>query len=352
MSNPTLLPGGDGPLLGDRSLAERAQAPAVVTAPPAGDLIWRELSVADVAALTALVTRIEQADHPPYRTSAEEVREYFDDSHHWSALGAWDHDGVLRGFGFVRIPVGDSTTVRAFISGGIDPASRGRGAGGLLMDWQVDCARQMLVATNLDVPARIVCHVDEGMDTLAAMLTERGFAPRRWYTEMRRDLALPLPEVTLATTLSIEPWSADVDDAVRRAHNRAFSGLWDAQPHTPETWVQGRSHFAPEWSFVAVDRSSDRAQVAGYLMSGRYEQDWEALGWTEGYTEMIGVLTQWRGQHVATALLVEAMRAYAADGMQYAGLDVDGDNPTGAVRLYAHLGYERTRESAMYSIEI
>ncbi|MHB1063208.1 MAG: GNAT family N-acetyltransferase [Georgenia sp.] len=352
MSNPTLLPGGDVPPVDGRSLAERAQAPAVVAAPPDGALSWRELDVTDVAALTALVVRIEAADHPPYRTSAEEVREYFDHSHHWSALGARDRAGVLRGFGFVRIPVGDTAALRAFCSGGIDPDMRGRGAGGVLMDWQVARARQMLVETNLDVPARIVYHVDEGMDALAALLVERGFAPRRWYTEMRRDLSRPLPEVTLGTAISIESWSPDLDDAIRRAHNKAFADQWGSQPHTPETWVRGRSHFAPSWSFVALDRSSDRTQVAGYLMSGRYEQDWAALGWTEGYTEMIGVLNEWRGRHVATALLSEAMRAYAADGMQYAGLDVDADNPTGAVRLYDHLGYERTRGSAMYTIEL
>lgn len=352
MSNPTLLPGGDVPPVDGRSLAERAQAPAVVVAPPPGELRWSELGGADLPALTALVARIEQADHPPYRTSAEEVREYFDDSHHFSALGAWDGEGVLRGFGFVRIPVADTTMLRAFCSGGIDPAVRGRGAGGALMDWQVARARQMLVETNLDLPARIVCHVDEGMDTLAALLTRRGFAARRWYTEMRRDLSQPLPQVGLENTISIVPWSPDLDDAVRRAHNKAFADQWGAQPHTPETWTRGRTHFAPSWSFVALDRTSDRAQVAGYLLSGRYEQDWEALGWTEGYTEMMGVLQEWRGRHVATALLAEAMRAYRADGMQYAGLDVDADNPTGAVRLYDHLGYERTRSSAMYSIEI
>ncbi|WP_418606082.1 GNAT family N-acetyltransferase [Georgenia sp. SUBG003] len=104
-------------------------------------------------------------------------------------------------------------------------------------------------------------------------------------------------------------------DAVR-AHNKAFGDQWGSQPHTPETWAEGRTHHVPSWSFVALDRSSDRAQVAGYLMSSRYDQDWPALGWSEGYTEILGVLPDWRGKHVATALLTRAMRAYADDGMQ------------------------------------
>lgn len=351
MPTPALRPDGSARAL--RPLAERVHAPARLSVPDGvGGLGWRELHTGDLHALGNLVQRIEDADNPPYRTSEEEVAEYYDDSHAWSALGAWDPEGTLRAFGFVRIRHGDATLLRAFCSGGVDPAWRNRGVGGALVDWQVARARQMVVAVGLEAPARIVVHVDDGMDAMAQVLTSRGFAPRRWYMEMRRDLSLPIPRVALGTHLSVEPWTPELDDAVRRAHNKAFGGLWGSQPHTPETWQQGRTHFAATWSFVALDRSTDRTQVAGYLLSGRYEHDWPALGWTEGYTEIIGVLPEWRGRHVASALLTEAMRAYAADGMQYAGLDVDTDNPTGAPTVFAHLGYERTRGSAMYTIEL
>lgn len=353
MSTPIPAPGTGAPAAALRPLAERAQAPAALAAPAgAGGLSWRELGQEDVVALGRLVHRIEHADDPPYRTSPDEVAEYYDASHYWSAMGGWDAEGTLRAFGFVRVQRGDLTVLRAFCSGGVDPAWRQHGIGGALIDWQVGRARQMLVETGVEAPARIVVHVDEGMDAMARLLAERGFAPRRWYMEMRRDLSVPIPEVALDTHLSVVPWTPELDDAVRRAHNKAFGEQWDAQPHTPETWQQGRTHFVPSWSFVALDRSTDRAQVAGYLISGRYEQDWPALGWTEGYTEMIGVLPEWRGRHVASALLTRAMRAYAEDGMEYAGLDVDTDNPTGAPLLFAHLGYERTRGSAMYTIEI
>ncbi|GMA31460.1 GNAT family N-acetyltransferase [Litorihabitans aurantiacus] len=101
-----------------------------------------------------------------------------------------------------------------------------------------------------------------------------------------------------------------------------------------------------------MDRSSDRVRIAGYLISGRYEQDWDALGYTVGYTDLLGVRKEWRGRRVATALLGAAMRAYAASGIQYAGLGVDTDNPTGAFGLYERLGYEATRGSALYTIEL
>lgn len=336
-----------------RPLSERAAAPATVGWPSAGlGLRWRDLGPDDTAALTRLVARMEAVDDPPYRTTAEELAEYFESTHVYSGIGGSDDAGELRAFAFVRMRLGEVGLLRVFGSGGVDPAWRGRGVGSALLDWQVDRGRQILAASGRDVPARIAVQVDEGAEDLARMLEAKGFAARRWYTSMRRDLSKPIPEVTLDSTLSLVPWSPELDEQVRRAHNNAFAEHWGSQPQTQEAWSQGRTYFAPQWSFVVLDRSSDRAQVAGYLISGRYEQDWPALGWTEGYTEVMGVLREWRGRHVGTALLAAAMRAYAGHGMQYAGLDVDVDNPTGAWHLYEHLGYEPTHTATLWTIEV
>lgn len=331
----------------------RAAAPAAARWPePRHGLTWRELTVADTPALARLVARMEVVDDPPYRTTEEEMGEYFEDSHISTGIGGFDDAGELRAFAFARMRIGEVSLLRVFGSGGVDPEWRHRGIGSELLDWQVDRGRQILADCDTAVPARIAVQVEAGAEDFTALLEAKGFTPRRWYTSMRRDLSQPIPEVTLESTLALVPWTPQLDDQVRRAHNRAFADHWGSQPQTQEAWVQGRTYFAPQWSFVVLDRSSDRAQVAGYLISGRYEQDWAALGWTEGYTEVMGVLREWRGRHVGTALLAAAMRAYAADGMQYAGLDVDADNPTGARNLYEHLGYEPTHTATLWTIEI
>jgi ribosomal protein S18 acetylase RimI-like enzyme len=108
--------------------------------------------------------------------------------------------------------------------------------------------------------------------------------------------------------------------------------------------------FAPQWSHVAVDEAT--GEVAGYTISGRYEHDWEVAGFTSGYTELLGVRRAWRGRGLAPALLTAAMASFRADGMQYAELDVDTENPSGAHGLYASLGYEVTHGAIMYTIEV
>lgn len=348
-------------VLGD--LAARADAPAVLELPPAHlDLDWRPLSTADSPGLHRLLEAIEAADASHMRTSAAEVSEMLGAP--WKdlttdTLAGVDGDGVLRAYAVVEVRPGDQRTVRAFLRGGVHPAWRGRGVGPAVLAWMEGRGRQMLAATGRDVPGRLAVYVDDHQRDQRRLYAAAGFSPIRWYTQMRRDLADPVPEAPAPTGLQVVPWREDLDDAVRLAHNEAFLDHWGTEPQTRETWQNDQSCFAPTWSFVALDLSggTDAAPggapvVAGYLLSGRYEQDWPALGYRCGYTDLLGVRPAYRGRGLAVTLLAAAMRAYRADGMEYAALSVDTANPSGAHTLYERLGYEPVHGEILYSVEI
>lgn len=344
-------------------IAVRADAPEVLDLPPAHlELTWRPLQAADARALFELVQAIEAADEPPQRESYEEVVDLFDGDWkdvHRDSLAGLDADGVLRAFGFVEVRPGDRRTVRAFLRGGVHPAWRGRGIGRALVAWLEGRGRQKLVEAGKELPARLAVFVDEQARDQRRLWAAAGFSPIRWYTDMRRDLAAPLPEGRVPAGLRVVPWTPELDDAVRLAHNEVFADHWGSEPATPESWKH-HAHFVPSWSFVALSDDGDPAEgadhggpvVAGYLVSSRFEQDWEPLGYTYGYTDLLGVRRPWRGTGLASALLRHAMEAYRADGMQYASLGVDTANPSGAHGLYERLGYEATHGSVLYSVEL
>ena len=322
------------------------------------DLFWAPLSPLDNGALAALIARAESVDDPPYRTTAEETAEYFVDPT-YSGVAGRDALGVMRAFALVRLrPAGE---IYASLIGVVDPDFRRRGIGGALLHWQTERARHLIGTERAGTapgskitatPAHVVTTVLEDDERMKEHLSDLGFEPSRWFREVRRSLSDDIPEVDIDGFLTIEPWSEELDELVRIAHNQVADGEYEASEMTREEWRAGRAYFAPGWSFVAMDHSGDRARVAGFLRSGRYEQDWAALGWREGYTDMLGVLADYGGRGVAPALLTAAMRAYQRDGMEFAAAGVDSDSPTGAVDLYRELGYAPTQGSILYALDV
>ena len=337
-----------------RPLAERAQPPAAPALPAASlGLSWRPLTVADVADLAALCWAAETADAAPFRTSLEETAERFDGA--WKrpaldTLAGFDSSGRMVAFGQVTTNPGDAGTVRAFLEGAVHPDVRGRGVGRALVTWMDGRGRQLLAESGKDLPGRLLTYLEAAHEGARELFAACGFAPTRYYTEMRRPLATALPPVRPVDGFSLAPWTPEIDDAVRRAHNEAFADHWGSEPMTAEAWRLRAASFVPGWSRVAVEDAS--GEVAGYLMSARYEQDWPVVGHSFGYTSLLGVRRRWRGRGLAVALLGWAMAAYRADGMEFARLGVDTANPSGAHGLYAALGYEVDDGSVMYSIEI
>ncbi|AEE46287.1 GNAT family N-acetyltransferase [Cellulomonas fimi] len=334
-------------------IAVRAAAPAHAPLPdPALGLAWRPLTRSDAPALAELLSRTETADAVPYRTVLDEVEERLDadwkDLAHNSLVGL-DPQGVPRAWVEIDQPPGDTRTVRAMVEGGVDPQWRGRGIGRAVVAWSHARARQVLAASGKELPARISTYLADQVVDGARLMARAGMRPARYYAEMRRPLDAPLPDAPAPQGVRVVPWSAELDEGARLAHNAAFADHWGSEPRTPQQWTHGRSMFAPTWSLLALD---DDDRVVGYLLSGRYEADWEVVGHTAGYTELLGVVREWRGQGLASALLAAAMAVYRADGMQFAELGVDTANPTGAHRLYTQLGYEVYDSSTMYAIDL
>lgn len=337
-------------------LAERAAPPAALPHPPVHlELTWRPLTTADVPAVTRLVLASQEADGAPYRTSEAEIAASMEGP--WrdleaDTLGGFDDTGELRACAFVEVRPGDTRTVRAFLRGTVHPGWRRRGVGRALLRWMEGRGRQKLAESGKDLPARLAVYVDEDAKDHRRLCAAAGFSPVRWYVTMRRDLRGPLPAQVEPEGVEIVPWTPELDEAVRVAHNEAFADHWGSEPSTPETWKGHLTHHAADWSFVALDRTRIGDAVVGYLMSGRYEHDWEPVGYTFGYVDLLGVTRPWRGRRLGTALLARAMAAYRASGMEHAVLAVDTENPSGARGMYARLGFEPIHGEVLYTVEI
>ena len=64
------------------------------------------------------------------------------------------------------------------------------------------------------------------------------------------------------------------------------------------------------------------------------------------------MLRPWRGRGVAKSLLGATAAAFAREGLDFAALDVDAENPSGALALYEGQGYSRDKTRVAWSYSL
>ena len=336
------------------SLHDRAAPPtrAAVPGPHLG-LSWRALTPADLDEAAALSERCEAVDRPILRTTRTQLADILGrpgTGMKSDSLGGFDGAGQLRAAAFVHAPQGDETHARVFIAASVVPSWRGRGIGRALLTWQDDRARQILATLDPNLPGRIAAYVDEDLADRRRLYAAAGFSPKRTFRQMHRRLTEAPAPAEVPEGYTIRPWTPEIDGHVRRVHNTAFRDHWGSQPVTEDAWTAMLRDLEPGWSAVAVHEAT--GAVAGYALTVRHEHQWEARGHSEGFTELLGVLREHRGGGLARALLSTVLGALYRDGIEVAALDVDLENPSGAVHFYERMGYQPGPARILYTIEV
>lgn len=321
---------------------------------PVSGVTFRPPRADDASGVHELMLACYAVDEPQERETLQDVQEQFR-TPWWvpgrdGVVGVGDGGRVLA-HGWVLHRPGQLRTRQALLLGQVHPEVRGRGVGRALLGWQAARGEEVLAELDagVQVPRMLRTYVEDHLQDRARLLAAAGFEPRRFAATMDRVLAEPLPVTPPPDGVRLVGLGAaapERHEQVRRAHNDAFADHWGSEPIEPDDWrratVEGPGA-RPDLSFAALDAEG---RAVGYLISGTYPQDWGPQGFSEGWTNLLGVAASHRGQGLARALLVRAMAAYGAAGLQRAGLAVDVDNPR-ALELYTGLGYtERGRETS------
>jgi ribosomal protein S18 acetylase RimI-like enzyme len=186
----------------------------------------------------------------------------------------------------------------------------------------------------------------------AALFAGSGFRIVRYYNEMHRPLNQAVPEAGLDAGLELVTFGPALHEPVRLAHNAAFRDHWGSEPRDEEAWgfVVNDPQARPDLSGVVLDPST--GTVAGYQLATHDADAALSRGFREGYTVLLGVRREFRGRGIAQVLLADAMRRFAAAGMDVASLDVDSENPTGALALYVKMGYAAVNRSMAWDKDL
>ncbi|HEX2505707.1 MAG TPA: GNAT family N-acetyltransferase [Gaiellaceae bacterium] len=177
----------------------------------------------------------------------------------------------------------------------------------------------------------------------AAVLEDAGFRHIRYELEMRIELEDEPPEPDWPDGIAVRAFRpAEDDEAVWRADQESFADHWEYTPDPLEDFraaVVGHPGFDPELFFLAVAGE----ELAGFAFCLIRD-----LGEPVGWVDILGVRRPWRRRGLGLALLRHSFRELRARGAGWAGLEVDAENLTGAVRLYERAGMRPAHQVAIY----
>jgi len=166
-------------------------------------------------------------------------------------------------------------------------------------------------------------------------LTEAGFEFYRQHARMRMSLddVSPTPPQPPPGVV-VRPVRGDDEDDLRALHAVIEEAFRDTD-HLAVGYEIWRAQVAneptvsfDEWFVAEVD-----GRVVGSLQSSD-----SGIDDNEGWVKRLAVLRAYRKRGLGEALLRRAFAVYQAKGRSHAGLGVDLENPTRAVRLYLAVG--------------
>lgn len=308
-------------------------------------IAWQPFGRDDLPAIAEFYTECEAYDANPERTSLADLGEFWDSPRsvpEEDTLVGHDDEGrvVATAWSGCNRAITERRAVR--LSGAVRPDRRGEGIGRAILQWELAHGLAWDDASRRDGYGPLVMRlfVPTEQADVRDLATRHGLATDRYFFEMSRRLDGPA-SVPVLDGVRLADWDLERNDEVHQVMDTAFQEHWGHVDTTAEMWQENiDSHgFRPGWTVLAIDDNTDR--VIGAAMNYAWEQDWMPQGYTEGYTDQVGVLRSHRGRGVAAALLLESMRRFSESGMAAAGLGVDAANASGALRLYEKLGYQR-----------
>lgn len=235
----------------------------------------------------------------------------------------------------------------------VDPAWQGKGIGTALMRWAIDRSKQTFERVPDDARVSIYCGSINGHKPTERLFNDLGLSPIRYSWTMLIELDQKPSQPEWPAGIELQPYQhpAQLRD-VYQVIRDAFQDHWGYIEIPFEEGLEQWQHFAlaeemyfdPDLWFLAMDDD----KIAGIsLCAARTDDDPE-----RGWVNTLGVRRKYRRRGIALALLKHSFGVFYQMGKPRAGLGVDGQNLTGATRLYEKAGMHIELQQDTYELEL
>ncbi|MGF1569811.1 MAG: GNAT family N-acetyltransferase [Nodosilinea sp.] len=290
----------------------------------------------DLPAIAGLFNQCEAVDRLDSSTTLEDLQRRLDHP----PPGGTQHrqlwhtpSGQLIGVASVWVDE-PTEALEAWLGVKIHPDYRGQGLEAELLTW----CEQLVQAQAAQVPAQLRAGVREDKPYYRAMYEAQGYQVVRWFNDMVRPLAEPIPAPQFPAGFTSRPTNAAEIQAWVEMFNQSFVDHWNFSPMT----LADRQHhlsyptYQPALDWVAV--AADGTLVA-FCEGDILHDDNARKGHKEGWIGLLGTRRGYRRLGLARAMLLQGLHQLRAAGMETALLGVDSENPNQAKSLYEATGF-------------
>ena len=191
-----------------------------------------------------------------------------------------------------------------------------------------------------------------GREDQVDLVARAGMRPGRHSFLMVADLERRAA-VELPAGYSVTAFDPEAAEELRQAHNVAFADYPDRAGCQRRLLgdVRGRVPPTPGTGSRRSPATADGA-VAAYVLAHEYVVPPSGGPGPEVHVPYVGTLPAHRGRGLATGLLAEVLARASGAGYVTASLNVDTDNPTGALGIYERAGFRQLYRQDSYHLDV
>lgn len=291
---------------------------------PAGYLL-RSPKVGEAADIDRLSAAVDAALDAPATLTEDLIRRMWNRPRFDLQTEAWivEHRGTI--VGYAQVWAESPEHMSGFTL--VHPEHTGRGIGSVLAGLIEGRAADQAVG-----PAELFIATIQQDEAATRLLTARGYEFARRFWQMEVELDRPPQPAEPPPGIRLMPLDPDQDlPAAHRILEDALADHWDWTPMSYEDFLAQNVHqedFDPSLWLVAFDADGPVGVMTGSARADR------------GAVDFVGVIRSHRGRGIASAMLRESFAEFRRRGLARARLNVDSENPTGAVSVYERAGMQ------------
>ncbi len=304
---------------------------------------------ADIPGMVEIINRSNKIDGNEWITTIDQTTNNY---HHLTNCDPYEDmifaeiDEEMVGYGRCWWEAQLDGTYRYLHIAKLLPEWRNEGIRQAILKFSETRLRQIAAMHPAESQKHFAAFANEGETRWAALLEAANYRPVRYFMEMVRPSLDNIPNAPMPDGLEARPGTQAEWRQIWEACRKAFQDHWGESEWSEESFQAWTQH--PNFDPTLFQIGWDGAEVAGGVCNFINKASNESLNLLRGYTEDIFVRRPWRKRGLAKALIARSLQMLKEMGMTEAALTVDAENPTGAVKLYTDMGFQKDKMSVTY----